>query len=153
VEAGSDRMLQRVDKGITIAQIRDGMTRIRAAGIETACFFMIGFPESTEQDMQDIVRFAMELEPTYPQFHITAPYPGTKVYEQVLRDPGARFSDDSLFPEAIEARFTLRELKTMTRNAYLRYYTRPSYLTRRLLRGDLRALGSQARLFLGYLRA
>jgi radical SAM superfamily enzyme YgiQ (UPF0313 family) len=153
VEAGSDRMLELVDKGITLEQIRMGMALIREAGIETACFFMIGFPESTKADMDDIVRLAVELEPTYPLFHITAPYPGTKLYEQVRADDTLRFSDESLFPEAIEARFRVDELKAMTRRAYLRYYTRPRYVTRRLMRGDLGALFGQLRLFSSYIRA
>lgn len=153
VEAGSDRVLDLVDKRITLAEIRRGMAQIKAAGIETACFFMMGFPDSTSRDMDDIVRLAVELEPTYPLFHVTAPYPGTKLYDQVRANPSVRFSDDSLFPEAIEGRFTLKELKAMTRRAYLSYYTRPSYLARRIRSGELRALTGQLRLFLGYLRA
>jgi radical SAM superfamily enzyme YgiQ (UPF0313 family) len=152
VEAGSDRLLSLVNKEITLDQIRRGMALIRAAGIETTCFFMIGFPESEEQDMSDIVDLAMELSPTYALFHITAPYPGTALYEQVKASRTARFSDESLFPEAVEARFTLRELKAMTRNAYLRYYLRPSYVVGRLGRGRLGTLGSQLRLFRGYLQ-
>ncbi len=153
VEAGSDRMLELVDKGITLDGIRRGIAAIKEAGIETACFFMIGFPESTKKDMEDIVQLAMELEPTYPLFHVTAPYPGTKLYEQVLADPSLRFSDDSLFPEAIEARFTLPQLKAMTRKAYLRYYARPRYVMNRLRKGDLSTLVSQLRLFSSYVRA
>ena len=45
VEAGSDKILGVVQKGITTKQIEDGMSKIKAAGMETACFFLIGFPE------------------------------------------------------------------------------------------------------------
>ena len=58
-----------------------------------------------------------------------------------------RFSDDSLFPEAVEGRFTLRELKALTREAYVQYYVRPSYLLSRLARGEFRALANQLGLF------
>jgi anaerobic magnesium-protoporphyrin IX monomethyl ester cyclase len=153
VEAGSDEMLSRVDKGITIAQIREGMKKVKKVGIRTACFFMIGFPESTQKDMDDIMAFAKELAPDYPLFHITAPYPGTKLYEQVKNDPKIRFSDDSLFPEAIEANFTVNDLKRITRQAYLRYYARPAYVFGRLMRGDFRNLAHQARLFWNFVRA
>jgi radical SAM superfamily enzyme YgiQ (UPF0313 family) len=153
VEAGSDEMLSRVDKGITIAQIREGMKKVKKAGIRTACFFMIGFPESTQKDMEDIQAFARELGPDYPLFHITAPYPGTKLYEQVKNDPKIRFSDDSLFPEAIEANFTVEDLKRITRQAYLRYYTRPGYVLGRIVKGDWRNLAHQAKLFWNFVRA
>ncbi len=153
VEAGSDEMLARVDKGITMAQIREGMKRVKKSGIRSACFFMIGFPESTEKDMREIQEFARELAPDYPLFHITAPYPGTKLYDQVRNDPKVRFSDKSLFPEAVEANFTLSDLKRITRSAYLKYYTRPSYILGRVAKGDWRNLAHQARLFWNFVRA
>ena len=143
VEAGSDRVLGVVEKGITIRQIEAGIRKIKAAGIETACFFIMGFPESTLEDMNDIVRFAKRLNPTYALFHVAAPYPGTRLYEQVRRMAGFRLSDDTLFPEAIEGRFTLKELKAMTRKAYLQYYTRPSYIASRVAKGEFRALVNQ----------
>lgn len=152
VEAGSDNMLQLVNKGITMRQNEEGMRMIHAAGIETACFFLMGFPESTEKDMADIFRFATRINPTYALFHITAPYPGTHLYEQVKNDPNVRFSDSGLFPEAIEGNFGVAELKAMTRRAYLRFYLRPSYLWSRLRKRQIRALCNQVRLFWQFVR-
>lgn len=152
VEAGSEEVLRVVDKGITMPQIEKGMRLIHEAGIETACFFIMGFPESGHDEMANIVRLAKRLNPTYALFHVAAPYPGTRLYEQVKNDPNIRFSDGSLFPEAIEGRFTLPELKAMTRKAYLSYYLRPSYVWARLLKGQLRPLASQVWLFLQFVR-
>jgi len=150
VEAGNDAMLAKVGKGITVRQIEEGLRKIKAAGIETACFFIMGFPESTREDIRDVVRFAKRLNPTYALFHVAVPYPGTRLYEQVVADPDTRFSDDSLFPEAIEGRFTRSELKAMSRKAHLSYYLRPSYLFSRLAQGEFRALAHQLRLFWAY---
>jgi radical SAM superfamily enzyme YgiQ (UPF0313 family) len=159
VEAGSDRMLAKVEKGISMAAIREGMAKVKRHGIRTACFFMIGFPESTPADMDDILSFAKELAPDYPLFHIAAPYPGTRMFEQVKAEaaaptPAYRFSDSSLFPEAVEnAHFRVADLKRITRQAYLRYYTRPSYLVSRVLKGDFGNLMHQARLFWQFVSA
>jgi len=153
VEAGSDEILAITDKRITMKQIEEGMKLVHSHGIETACFFMMGFPESCPDEMDRIVRFAKRLNPTYALFHIAAPYPGTKLYEQVKNDPNLRFSDGSLFPEAIEGRFTLPELKAMTRSAYLGYYLRPSYVAARLAKGQFRPLLSQFQLFLNFVRS
>ncbi|HZO51322.1 MAG TPA: hypothetical protein VFB63_01330, partial [Bryobacteraceae bacterium] len=71
----------------------------------------------------------------------------------VKDDPNIRFSDDSLFPEAIVGRFTLPELKAMTRSAYLSYYLRPSYVLARLAKGEFRPLFSQFQLFLNFVRS
>jgi radical SAM superfamily enzyme YgiQ (UPF0313 family) len=154
VEAGSDDILKIVDKDITMREIEDGMRRIHAAGIETACFFIMGFPEADKTEMDNIVRFAKKLNPTYALFHVAAPYPGTKLYEQVKSDPNFRFSDGTLFPEAIEGpNLTLPELKAMTRKAYLNYYLRPAYLWARISKGEVRALSSQLNLFLQFVRS
>lgn len=152
VEAGSDEILKIVDKGITMREIEDGMRKIHAAGIETACFFIMGFPESDRREMSDIVKFAKRLNPTYALFHIAAPYPGTRLYEQVKNDPKLAFSDESLFPEAVVGRFTLAELKAMTRQAYLEFHLRPSYIWGRITQGEPRLLASQLWLFLQFVR-
>ena len=153
VEGGSDEALARMDKGLTMAQIRAGMTRVKRAGIRTACFFMMGFPECAPQDIEDIRAFARELAPDYPQFHIATPYPGTRLHDRVKNDPKLRFSDDSLFPEAVEGRFCLEELKRITRRAYLDYYLRPGYIWGRLTQGGWGHLVDQASLLWSFLRA
>ena len=153
VEAANDEILANVEKEITVREIEEGLRKVHAAGIESACFFLMGFPESTRKDMDDIVHFAKKLNITYALFHVVAPYPGTGLYEQVKNDPNLRFSDDSLFPEAVEARFTLGELKAMTRNAYLTYYLRPAYVMTRLKKRDFRALANQLRLFRAFVSA
>jgi radical SAM superfamily enzyme YgiQ (UPF0313 family) len=153
VETASDELLRVVDKEITIKEIEDGMRKVHAAGIESACFFIMGFPESTRKDMDEIVRFAKKLNITYALFHVAAPYPGTQLYEQVKNDPNVRFSDDTLFPEAVEGRFTVAELRAMTRKAYYGYYLRPAYVLARLRKGELRAMVNQLRLFWAFVNA
>ena len=150
VEASSDEMLERVRKGITVRQIEDGIAMIKAAGIEVACFMIMGFPESTRDDMEQLIQFAKRLNPTYALFHVAVPYPGTQLYEQVEAEPTLAFSDGSLFPEAIVGRFTRDELKSISRKAHLTYYMRPSYLFSRLAKGEFRALANQLRLFWAY---
>lgn len=153
VEAGSDEALARLNKGIDLTAVREGMRRVKKAGLRTACFFIIGFPESTEKDMDDIEALARELDPDYPLFHMAAPYPGTALYEQVKASKTARFSDASLFPEAVESALTVADLKRLTRRAYLRYYLRPGYVLGRLRAGRWRDLLRQARLFWAFVSA
>lgn len=153
VEAGSDAALSKLNKGIDMAAIREGMRRVKKAGIRTATFFLFGFPESTEKDMDDVEAFARELAPDYPLFHVAAPYPGTALHERVKKDRSLKFSDDSLFPEAVEAALNLRDLKRLTRRAYLRYYLRPGYVLGRIAKGDWGGLLGQARLFWSFVSA
>jgi len=102
--------------------------------------------------MDDIARFARKLNPTYPLFHVAAPYPGTKMYEEALKGSSHPFSDDTLFPEAYRGAFSVEELNKMTRSAYLHFYTSPNYLWSRLSKGEFRALGNQLGLFWQFVR-
>jgi radical SAM superfamily enzyme YgiQ (UPF0313 family) len=152
VEAGSDRVLAATGKGLTLAQIRDGHQRIRAAGIETALFFLFGLPGMTRADAADIERLAHELAPTYPLFHVAAPYPGTAMYNSVTTGSTWRFSDDGVFPEGVEGPLTLPEIKALVRGAYRRYYLRPRYVWDRVRAGRMDLLWQQGRLFLDFVR-
>lgn len=152
VEAGSDRVLAATGKGLTLAQVHEGHRRIRAAGIETALFFLLGLPGMTREDAADIERLARTLAPTYPLFHVAAPYPGTAMYDTVVASPSSKLSDSSLFPEGVEGPLTLPEIKALSRGAYRRYYLRPGYVWQRLRSGDAGLLWQQARLFLDFAR-
>ena len=85
VESGSDRILRMVRKKITKKQVRDSVSLIKKAGINLTIYLMIGFPTETEEEIQETLDFARELEPTYYSLSILAPYPGTEIYDDVIR--------------------------------------------------------------------
>lgn len=85
VESGSERILKEVKKRITKKQVRDCVSRIKKVGIDLTIYLMIGFPTETEEEMQETLDFATELDPTYYSLSILAPYPGTEIYDDVIR--------------------------------------------------------------------
>ncbi len=145
VESGSDRVLARIGKGETVETIRAGVRMAQDAGLDTACFFMFGFPGETEEDMEATVRFALELAPTYASFHVLEPYPGTPLAEEARERIAGEF-----FPYTYD--FPGVDLKAVQRRALLRYYVRPRYVLSRLRRGSLRSLARQIAIFADYLR-
>lgn len=58
----------------------------RRLGIRTVAGFMIGFPEDTEQSIRKVLRYARAVNPTFANFNIVTPYPGTEFYNQVVQD-------------------------------------------------------------------
>ncbi|MBN1426231.1 radical SAM protein [Candidatus Fermentibacteria bacterium] len=145
VESGSDRVLVSIRKGETTETIRRGVSMAQDAGMETACFFMFGFPGETPTDMEATVEFAKELAPTYASFHVLEPYPGTPMAEEL----GDAVTGD-FFPFGY--RFPGADLKAVQRRALLRYYLRPAYAVRRFTRGSLGMLARQIGIFADYLR-
>jgi anaerobic magnesium-protoporphyrin IX monomethyl ester cyclase len=150
VEAGNDKSLRALAKGMTVEKIEAGMKMIKKVNMRSACFFLMGVFGSTEEDMQEITRFSMKLNPTYALFHIAIPYPGTKFHSEVINS-GPFFSDNNIFPEAYVGEMTLDNIKTTTRNAYIKYYFRPRYVLSMIRHGHLKYLYWQLKIFLGFI--
>ena len=102
----------------------------RELGIRTVAGFMIGFPEDTEQSIRRVRDYAIALGPTFANFNVVTPYPGTPFFEQVRDRLGeidyGRFNVytpmlkyDHLTPERIE---------WLLAKCFRRYYFRWQYL-------------------------
>src|SRR5678815_3035382 len=85
VESGSEEILKRLKKGITLDQVIKAFQAARRAGIKTQAFFMLGGPGETKQTLQETIDFAVRLDPDNAQFAAAVPYPGTEMYEESLR--------------------------------------------------------------------
>jgi anaerobic magnesium-protoporphyrin IX monomethyl ester cyclase len=146
VETGSEHILDTINKKISFDKIRKGMTLTHKAGIESACFFMMGMPGETAEDMDKTVAFAKLLNPTYASFHVTTPYPGTYFHKQHV--------DNWTFPikESFSQTLPLEQLKRRAKRAMMEFYLRPGYVGARLAHGHVGALLKQARLFWNFIR-
>jgi anaerobic magnesium-protoporphyrin IX monomethyl ester cyclase len=78
VESGSDRVLKDIiRKGITRQQALDVVTWAREVGIDIHCWFIIGIPGETIEEMRETIALAASLEATSIGFSIGTPWPGT----------------------------------------------------------------------------
>jgi anaerobic magnesium-protoporphyrin IX monomethyl ester cyclase len=150
VESGSKRVLDATNKRITHEAIQRGIRLTKEAGIETACFFMFGFPGELHSEMEETLSFAKELSPTYASFHVVTPYPGTHI-GPVINALENSSGGDMIFPAYCEDHDPVI-LDKLARNAYLSYYLRLSYILSRLRQGGLGSLIRQISLFLGFTR-
>ena len=78
-------MLKKIKKGLTKEQIRIAVSMIKGVGIDLTIYLMIGFPTETDDEALETIEFAKELDPTYCSLSILAPYPGTEVYDDVIK--------------------------------------------------------------------
>jgi anaerobic magnesium-protoporphyrin IX monomethyl ester cyclase len=83
IESGSQRILDCIGKHITLAQAANAVALAKQAGLETECYFMLGLPTETEDDIKKSIAFAINLDPDYVKFAITIPLPGTPMYEEM----------------------------------------------------------------------
>jgi len=90
VESGSQRMLDIMNKGTKLKQIRKAIQDIEDSGILSYIFLIVGFPEETREDLELTVKFLAELKPTFVTVNYFMPMPGTQYYnaeeEEALRE-------------------------------------------------------------------
>lgn len=146
VETGSERILDTVNKRITLEKIRKGMILTHKAGIDSACFFMVGLPGETAEDIDKTVEFAKRINPTYASFHVATPYPGTHFHKE--------YDDNWSFPisENFSQTLPAEELRRRANRAMMEFYLRPGYIGSRLLHGHPSSWLKQARLFWNFIR-
>lgn len=83
IESGEQKILDRINKGITLKQIKKSIKLAKKAGIETLGFFMIGLPGDTIKSMEKTIKLAKELEVDIPKVGIMIPFPGTPIYDEL----------------------------------------------------------------------
>jgi len=155
VETSSDEGLRVLKKPTDIAAIQRAMSAARSVGMETVAYFMIGLPhEKDAEQIEQTIRFARSLRPTYAMFNILTLYPGTKLYADarergvIAGDPWQRFAVDPQvrFQLPVWDEFIERErLFSLLHQAYRSFYFRPSVIWRQLLSGDRRSLIRKAK--------
>jgi radical SAM superfamily enzyme YgiQ (UPF0313 family) len=137
VESGNQCVLDSIKKQQTVDDVRRAFANAKKVGLETMGFFIFGLPTDTEETMEDTIRLALELDPELANFMIAAPFPGTEMYDIILRE-GHLFSHDwadfAIHDE--KARFEIGNLtaelvERKWREAYRRFYLRPSRVWRR----------------------
>lgn len=92
-ESGSQRVLDAMGKGTTVAQIHRAARVCREVGIEAYFYMMVGYPGEEWQDLRQSVRMLREAQPDALSTTIAYPLPGTAFYEHVQHrlpedDPG-----------------------------------------------------------------
>lgn len=84
VESGNQEVLNRIQKNITLEQVRKAIKVTKNAGIKTMCDFMIGLPGDTVETIDQTINFAIELNPDLAFFSITTPFPGTALFNEAM---------------------------------------------------------------------
>jgi tRNA A37 methylthiotransferase MiaB len=81
VESGSDEILRQMRKGYTIDKALAVTRLIKEHGIRLATFFMVGFPQETEESFHETARAIAMSASDEICYSIFTPYPGTEAFE------------------------------------------------------------------------
>ena len=87
-ESGSQSILDAMEKGTTIDQIRQARTRLRKAGIECAFFLQFGYPGETHREIEMTLDMVRDLMPDDIGISISYPLPGTSFHNRIRAQLG-----------------------------------------------------------------
>lgn len=89
-ESGSQKILDAMDKGTTVAEIARAREALRREGVRTGFFLQFGYPGETYTEIQETVDMVRRLVPDDVGISVSYPLPGTVFYDRVRAQMGAK---------------------------------------------------------------
>lgn len=136
VESGSQEMLNKIGKRITLDDVRLTVKIFKKAKIRIYNYFVIGLPWEDEDTVEDTIDFAIELDSDFISFYTATPLPGSKFYdyakENHLIDSDTSFSSAYFYPSVNTHHLTKDDVFKLHKKAIKRFYLRPSYILKML---------------------
>ncbi|HUY89799.1 MAG TPA: radical SAM protein [Pirellulales bacterium] len=130
IETPSEATLRQYERApIEDDRQREFVLFCRSLGVRTVAGFMIGFPEDTRQSIISVLRYAHLVGPTFANFNVVTPYPGTKFFEQVKHEiADFDFSKYNVYTPVMKYRHLTREqVGELHARCFVGYYFRSRY--------------------------
>lgn len=139
VESANQRILDYYKKGITSDQSRSAVRKARKAGVDIIVgSFIIGAPDETRKEVENTLKFVLELDIDVPQLNILGAFTGTDLWsnlvtrgfidEDELWETGAYVSQVSPYAVPFE------ELRSMVYDYFKGFILRPKLILTEALR-------------------
>jgi radical SAM superfamily enzyme YgiQ (UPF0313 family) len=109
---------------------REFIATCRSLGIRTVAGFLIGFPGDTEDAIRHVLDYAISVGPTFANFNVVTPYPGTEFYEQ-MRGRIARpdFAGFNVYTPVLQYdHLTQEQVEMLLAKCFRHFYFRWKYL-------------------------
>jgi anaerobic magnesium-protoporphyrin IX monomethyl ester cyclase len=84
-ESGSQKILDAMDKGTKVEDIREATKLLKKKGIEVCFFLQFGYLGETKADIEATLNLVEELQPHDIGISVSYPLPGTKFHEKVKK--------------------------------------------------------------------
>jgi len=141
MESGNQYTLDKLDKGLKVEEIENGVRMAKKAGLEPHLTIMLGYPWETEEMANNTINLAKKLfKKGYVdtmQATIVIPYPGTPLYKECIEKDWLLVSPQEY--EAFDMRgpvmkvpFSREKLMELTQELYSSFFS-ASYIFRKIL--------------------
>ena len=162
LESASQKTIDRINKGIKVADVVDGCKMAKKAGLEPHLTVMIGFPWETKEDAIVTIKLAKEIFrqgfADTLQATIAIPYPGTPLFNEcqtrgwlVTQD----WDDYDMRQPVMTTPMSEADIKQATQELYKIFFS-ARYILRRLVSirslSDVKFISRGVRKILGHLK-
>lgn len=137
IESGNQKILDRNDKGFTLAQIERAIKLTKKAGICTYAMMVLGLPGETKKTIEKTFKFVDKISPDYVQYCVAVPFPNTPFFDEYKKKGWITTFDWTKynplgFPVISTPEFSDKELNQYRYQGYRRFLFRPKFLLSRL---------------------
>ena len=136
VESADQQMLDKMNKNITVSKTENAFKLARKVGIRTIASCVIGMPEDTRESIRNTIDFVNKPDPNYALYSLATPYPGTRFYNKTFKQNLISIKDWSKYtllnPVLETVDCDSKELRSIQKKAFLKFYLRPWYLVRQI---------------------
>ena len=150
-ESGDPQILKNIKKGASVEMARRFMKNCKELGILVHGDFIIGLPGETKESIQRTMDFAQELDAETIQVSIAHAYPGTELYQDLIKNGflGGRPMSDAMghqLPHIEYPGLDREEMMAAVNRFYDSYYFRPR-VAWRIVRNAFRSSDERKRLY------
>lgn len=98
IESGSQTILNRMRKGVTVEQGREAVCNTLQAGMQVMAYIIMGYEHENTETLKNTVQMLLNcgLPPEYVSIFYAVPLPGTKLYRDSLKAGRIKDEEDYL---------------------------------------------------------
>ena len=138
IESGSQKVLNLMKKQLTKELIREKLKLIKESRLETAGYFILGYPGENDQDRIETIDFAKSLSLDLAHFALFIPLPGVDITKGQVYEWDKSFNTEG-------------NLKEWQRKAFKEFHLRPKqifYILKNLRLANLKIFLRRVRVYL-----
>ncbi len=155
IESGNQDVLDFYDKKITLDEIKNAVELANETGIQTMGQMILGAPIETEEHIKQTIKFACSLPLDYALFYPLSYLYGSDLWIEAVKSGKIHENDGYVVLSDSDRKlgnFTKEELRKICNGTYHKFYLRPSYILRQLLKVFKRRDFNSFKIFTNYLQ-
>ncbi|MCB9188445.1 MAG: B12-binding domain-containing radical SAM protein [Flavobacteriales bacterium] len=133
-ESGSQNILDAMDKGTTLDQIKKSTELLQRKGVRVAYFLQFGYLGETKEDVQKTIEMLLENMPDDIGVSVSYPLPGTPFYDKVKSQLSqkANWKDSDDLALMFQNTFNQKYYKALHRFIHKKFRSKQSGLLKKL---------------------